>query len=312
MTQNNGLIVIAVVLGAASTLGLYLTYRVRPFQDRATVGVDSVWDARRVTRAAVLRIGVVVGTSAFLFVALIWLALALPALLAVPALIAPGMSVAFGLVLSAVLPVPRHPEPSSRSASLEPRRFWTFGSPGMLALLLFVAAALVALVIADASSAGSIAGGARFSRSYWTIATALVAMAVVLVAATLFALARLAAAPFFPTPDLLKVDRRLRLLTARTITSITFAVLLAYLGTVAATMGSRVSNLAQVSISDGRPDRLAAIFGPVLEGVAIAAIAASIASLIAAIVLTLAMGRGRATSAGTDESGADAVATVAS
>lgn len=311
MTASNGLIVIAVVLAVATAIALYLSHQaLKNFRDHVTVEIGDIRDARMASRAARFRLLGSVCVSLLVLVALIWLAFAIPALLGVPAIVAPGLSVALGFVTSTALPRHLGKERSTRSASLQPRRFWTFGSPRLLAMLLVVAASVVATAIADASATASITGTFPFDRAYWAIAIAVSATALTVAGATVFALGRVASAPLLPTPGLARVDKRLRLLTTRAITALAFSTLLAYLGGIVSGAASRTSNWAQVSVSDGRADRVAAVFGPVLQVLAIAISAAAIASFIIAVIFAITSGREARAQSSANDKGADSQFTV--
>jgi hypothetical protein len=185
----------------------------------------------------------------------------------------PGISGASGFLVLAVAPIPRRvPEGGLRQADLTPRTLGTFGPRFGFVLPIAAAAVLVALLVVTGASGSLIEG--PFSHEFsvavppggfnsagpypdWSYGVFILSATMILIAALLFALHRVAASPRIGYGEPLAIDSALRATLTRFIMLGGTAVVVLYLGVVSLMAGSAVRSASQwSSLKPGVVERL--------------------------------------------------------
>jgi len=255
------LILLVGVLGGVLVAGVGLARRVRAAPGRA-VGLDRPEQAAldSASRRAGLRLQAAVLVAVGVLVAATLLGTGSPDLLGLPLAVAPAVAAAAGLLTFAALPAAQSPALRRASASLERRRPWSAASRADLVVPLVLAGALVATLVAGgALGAADETGRSRqFALTSpdpamwaasgpfpgWFYAGPMIVATVLLLAAALAALARIASAPALPVAELGCADRRWRATSTRVVSRLTSAALSASLGGVLVTGGISVRSAA--------------------------------------------------------------------
>ncbi|WP_104081794.1 hypothetical protein [Cryobacterium sp. Y11] len=226
----------------------------------ATVTGTEVAAARRFARSITLRN---VGALAVAGAVLGLLKLvndAQPGWYGLPLMLAPGLAAAAGLLVFALTPTRVVSARSSRrSADLLPRRPWSYGPAWGFLLPLIAAAAVIAFAIVAGLASSpqpdggyrSITVGSSTSGPYpgWFYGLPLIGLTVLLTAATLFALGRIASSP--RSERFGEIDRIVRVLATRVVMQLSSGALFLYFGGVLLFAGWATTNAASVFAPDG-------------------------------------------------------------
>ncbi|WP_104199106.1 hypothetical protein [Cryobacterium sp. Y29] len=260
--------------------------------------------ARRFARSIMLRN---VGTLAAVAVAL-WaldrVHQAQPGWYGLPLMLAPGVAAAIGLLVFALMPTRIVTDrPTRRSADLVPRRVWTYGPAWGFLLPLCAAVAVVAFAIIAGLTASappdgafrSITIGSRTAGPYpgWYYGVPLIGLTVLLAAATLFALGRLASAARSEQFD--ELDRAVRVLATRVVMQLSSGALFLYSGAVLLVAGWATRNAAITFLPGGTTSAVqpAAAFGltELVAGLVVALLGGVLVSLSILDATTQPLGR---------------------
>jgi len=182
-----------------------------------------------------------------------------------PLLVAPGIAVAIGVLVFALLSARivsyRGPR---RSASLMPRTAWCYGPAWGFLLPLIAAGAVIAFAIAAGLASSqqpdgafrSIRIGTSVTGPYpgWYYGVPLIAVTVLLAGVTVFALGHIASAPRSAADNdpIDELDRIVRILSTRTVMQLSSGALFLYSGCVSMVAGWATSNAATTFASGSR------------------------------------------------------------
>ena len=228
--------------------------------------------ARRFARSIMLRnIGGLAAGGVVLW-ALDRINQAQPSWYGLPLMLAPGVAAVIGLLVFALSPTRIVTDRSRRrSADLVPRRVWTYGPAwGFLLPLCAAVAVVVFAVIAGLAASTppdgtfrSITIGSRTAGPYpgWYYGVPLIGLTVLLAAATLFALGRIASAARPEHFD--ELDRAVRVLATRVVMQLSSGALFLYSGGVLLVAGWATRNAAITFLPGGTTSAVqpAAAFG---------------------------------------------------
>lgn len=216
--------------------------------------------ARRFARSIMLRNIAALAAGGVVLWALHLVNQAQPGWYGLPLMLAPGLAATLGLLVFALCPTRIVTDQSSRrSADLVPRRVWSYGPAWGFLLPLTAAGAVVAFAIIAglASSAQpdgafrSITIGSSTAGPYpgWYYGLPLIGLTVLLAAATLFALGRIASAA--RSEQYSDLDRAARILATRVVMQLSSGALFLYFGGVLLFAGWATSNAATVFAPGG-------------------------------------------------------------
>ena len=233
---------------------------------RVTVTGTGIAAARRFARAIMLRnVGALAVAGAVLGL-LNLVNHAHPGWYGLPLMLAPGLAAVAGLLVFALTPTRLVSTGASRrSADLLPRRPWSYGPAWGFLLPLIAAAAVIAFaVIAGFSSSSqpdgsyrSITVGPGTSGPYpgWFYGLPVIGLTVLLAAATLFALGRIASSARSESSEssesFSELDRIVRVLATRVVMQLSSGALFLYFGGVLLFAGWATTNAATVFAPGG-------------------------------------------------------------
>ncbi|WP_104135704.1 hypothetical protein [Cryobacterium sp. Y62] len=232
-----------------------VTSRKRTAALSITVSGTGTAAARRFARTILLRnIGVLAVTGVVLGL-LNLVNDAQPGWYGLPLMLAPGLAAVAGLLVFALAPTRMVSTGSSkRSADLLPRRPWSYGPAWGFLLPLIAAAAVIAFAIVAGFASSptpdgsyrSITVGSSTSGPYpgWFYGLPLIGLTVLLAAATLFALGRIASSP--RSESFGELDRIVRVLATRVVMQLSSGALFLYFGGVLLFAGWATTNAATV------------------------------------------------------------------
>lgn len=227
---------------------------------RVTVTGTGIAAARRFARSIMLRnIGALAVAGAVLGL-LNLVNDAQPGWYGLPLMLAPGLAAVAGLLVFALTPTRMVSTGASRrSADLSPRRPWSYGPAWGFLLPLIAAAAVIAFAIVAGFASSpqpdgsyrSITVGPGTSGPYpgWFYGLPLIGLTVLLAAATLFALGRIASSP--RSDRFGELDRIVRVLATRVVMQLSSGALFLYFGGVLLFAGWATTNAATVFAPGG-------------------------------------------------------------
>lgn len=266
-------------------------------------GIGTV-TARRFARSIMLRnVGTLAAGGVTLW-ALDRVNQAQPGWYGLPLMLAPGVAAAIGLLVFALTPTRIVTDrPKRRSANLVPRRVWTYGPAWgfLLPLCAAVAVVVFAIIAGLAASAPpdgafrSITIGSRTAGPYpgWYYGVPLIGLTVLLAAATLFALGRIASAARSEQFD--ELDRSVRVLATRVVMQLSSGALFLYSGGVLLVAGWATRNAAVTFLPGGATSAVqpAAAFGltELVAGLVVALLGGVLVSLSILDATTQPLGR---------------------
>ncbi|WP_140425732.1 hypothetical protein [Cryobacterium sp. N19] len=226
------------------------------------VTVDNIGTvrARRFARSIIVRNISALAAGGVVLWALDLVNQAHPGWYGLPLMIAPGLAATLGLLVFALCPTRIVTDRASRrSADLMPRRVWSYGPAWGFLLPLTAAATVVAFaIIAGLASSPqpdgafrSITIGSSTAGPYpgWYYGLPLIGLTVLLAAATLFALGRIASAA--RSEQFSDLDRAVRILATRVVMQLSSGALFLYFGGVLLFAGWTTSNAATVFAPGG-------------------------------------------------------------
>ncbi|WP_150308502.1 hypothetical protein [Planctomonas psychrotolerans] len=230
-------------------------FRIAPVSESAAAALRGANGASRMRALAAIT------ASAVAFAFFFALNEVRPDAFGLPLLLAPGAAAIVGLtVLGAIPPARMNTVTLSprRSASLAPRRPWSFGPPWayLIPLTAAVSAAIFTTLAGMSSTVAddgtyrairvSLGDATSTSTPYpgWYYGVPLLIMTALLTAATLFALARIASAPAPADEALTEADRILRIASTRVVMKVSSGALFAYFGGALFFAGQATRNAA--------------------------------------------------------------------
>ena len=246
---------------SGAAVGFVVAYRLRRsvgFVRRSIVPHTAAATTAVVVRGVRFRMLGAVGVAAFVGLAVLPLRISdIP----LGTIIAPGVGAAVGLVVLALSPFPRRvPDFGIRQAELTPRTVGAFGPRWGFTLPSTAVVALLALLVVTGVSSSTIDGvfsheftvvlphaGTNTAGPYpgWSYGIPILAACALLIAAMLFALHRIAAAPRIGHRDASGLDSKLRATLTRFIMLAGTAVVVLYLGAVTLAAASAARSASQ-------------------------------------------------------------------
>lgn len=248
---------LALVITAAAS---WVTRRRKPLA--ITTGKSSAVPARsaidRAMLGAQLKAVAAVGFSIATFVALFRAAIAFSGMLGLPLALVSGLSVSAGLLLFSALPSTKLSAQTTASATLTPRRPWSFGSRSNFIVPAAIAAIYIAfLIVTGLTSAPDDEGRYRVLRLEdavsssaaspypgWYYGIPLILVTVALAGSAMLALHRISATHALPDPRMAGLDRRWREISTQVVLRLGTGALLAYVGGTALVAGQAMANVA--------------------------------------------------------------------
>ncbi len=276
---------LALVITAAAS---WVSRRRKPLA--ITTGKSSTVPARsaidRAMLGAQLKAVAAVGFSIATFVALFRAAIAFSGMLGLPLALVSGLSVSAGLLLFSALPSTKLSAQPTASATLTPRRPWSFGSRSNFIVPAAIAAIYIAfLMVTGLTSAPDGKGRYRLldlenvpstvaTTSYpgWYYGVPLIAVTVVLAGSVVLALRRISTTAALPDPRMTSLDRKWREISTRVVLRLGTGALLGYFGGTALAAARAMVSIAGVWDESGKGSLLglgvtSAAVGAVLVGV---------------------------------------------
>lgn len=252
---------------------------------------------------AQLRAVAAVVFCAAMFLILLRPSVALTGLVGLPLALAAGLSASAGLLLYSALPPAKLPAFTRSSASLVPRKPWSFGVRRTFAVPFAVVLAYIAFLVATGLTSSQDGQGryrvlriedtsstvAATSYPGWFYGVPLMLVTLVLSGSALLALHRIASTPALPDPRMAAMDRRWREVSTRVVVRLGTGALLGYFGGTAMVAGQAMINVA-MSFGDGGQGYRQPLYG---LGVTCAAAGAALA--LAGVVLLVLAARGTLT-----------------
>ncbi len=221
------------------------------------LAASRAWRSRVISGAVAGLATIIVGVG---------LTLAAPSTLAIPVLMAPGLAVTVATVAFVSLTPENGPPREIMFAALEPRRLWSFAplravtGVGFLGVFTMVLATSVGIASA---SRGWFAFG--LSTPPATTTAAVLATAAALIVSAVAGMWRISSRTAAADPELVDADFSFRALASRLVLASHGAAMAGYLSFVSGPTGGSLSDWADVSNLDGRPDGLASAIAPILE-----------------------------------------------
>lgn len=227
-----------------------------------------IMSARRFARSIMVRNISTVAVAGVVLWLLSIVNAARPGWYGLPLMLAPGLAAAIGLVVFALVPTRNVTvRRRRRSADLEPRRPWSYGPAWGFRLPVIIGTAVIIFAISTGLASGAdpdgryrvITVGSSTAGPYpgWYYGLPLIVMTVLLAAATLVALGRIAStARSAVTDDHVEehcddLDRVVRILATRVVMQLSSGALFLYFGGVLVVAGRATTNVATTWASGG-------------------------------------------------------------